>query len=296
MSQDIFSPERRRTIRIKRSGLTKWKLDEIDRPAIKMAETIDEYEQAFSLAHDTYLKIGYLGAPKDHGMLFSVYSLLPETVVFVAKSYLTVISALTEIFDTPLFGLPMDDLYRAELDELRAQNRKIVEFSSLITPQNLRWRNIFMYLNQVVYQYSTHCEVNDLCIMVNPKHVRFYKEILLFEDLGPERHYHKVNAPAVALRINMDNIEDRGIDTYDKLDFDCNLRAYFHRATGHTQQGAADPEGTPPAELREQVRNGLVARHFLEKDRSLLEGLSAEQKSFLEKAFFQENVAPSTFG
>ena len=78
--------EMRRTIRIKRSGLTSTRIHDIDSPAIKFAENISELEQAFSLVHDTYLETGYLAEPRPHGMLFGIHSLLPETVVFIAKS------------------------------------------------------------------------------------------------------------------------------------------------------------------------------------------------------------------
>lgn len=45
------SIERRRTIRIRRSALTAAKLDDIDKPSIKVAETRDELEQAFRLVY-----------------------------------------------------------------------------------------------------------------------------------------------------------------------------------------------------------------------------------------------------
>ncbi|SMC26415.1 hypothetical protein SAMN02746041_02635 [Desulfacinum hydrothermale DSM 13146] len=288
--------ERRRTIRIKRSGLLQWKLDDIDRPSIKIAETVDEYEQAFRLVHDTYLRTGYLKEPKPHGMLFGIHSLLPETVVFVAKSYLTVLSTLTEIFDTPSFGLPMDVIYRKELDELRKEGRKIVELSALVTPPKLRWRNLFMLLAQVMYQYSQYRGVNDLCIAVNPKHVRFYKTIFLFEPLGPERHYPRVDAPAVALRVNMDDIADRLKKTYDSLELDCNLYAYFHQMTGFLPQKAqadlpaesSKPAG-PPAM---NGRRAQVVRHFMELDPALFQNLTPEQQAYLHESYPQIDMAP----
>lgn len=283
--------ERRRTVRIKRSNLLDLRLDDLDRPAIKIAETQDEYEQSFRLVHDTYLRMGYLKEPQPHGMLFSVYSLLPETVLFIAKSYLTVISTLTEIFDTEAFGLPMDIIYKPELDSLRAEGRRVVELSALVTPPKLRWRNLFMLLAQVMYQYSVYRGVDDLCIAVNPKHVSFYKTILLFEDFGPERHYPRVDAPAVALRVDMHHIADRLKAVYDSKDLDCNLYLYFHRMTGLLPQ---DPEKTPVplkagAESDQQDvaapfmngRKAEIARHFFQLCPSLWEGLSPSQKTFL---------------
>ena len=279
--------ERRRTIRIKRSGLLRWKLEDIDRPAIKFAETIDEFSQAFSLLHDIYLQMKYLSKPKPHGMLFGIHALLPETVVFVAKSYQTVISTLTEIFDTEQFGLPMDIIYRDELDGLRAQGRKIVELSALVTPSKLRWRNLFMYLSQVMYQYSIYRGIDDLCIAVNPKHVRFYKSIFLFEDLGPERLYPRVDAPAVALRINMDDIRSKSLEIYGALEFECNLHTYFHRMTGlkPLDESIGIPADVSPASAPGGPRRVEIVRYFLEKDSSLVQALSSEQRGFLNGVY-----------
>lgn len=297
--------ERRRTLRIKRSNLLNLQLDDIDRPAIKIAETQDEYEQSFRLVHETYLRMGYLKEPQPHGLLFSVYSLLPETVIFVAKSYLTVISTLTEIFDTEPFGLPMDTIYKPELDTLRAQGRRVVELSALVTPPKLRWRNLFMVLAQVMYQYSVYRGVDDLCIAVNPKHVSFYKDILLFEDFGPERHYPRVDAPAVALRVDMHHIAGRLKEVYDSNDMDTNLYLYFHRMTGLLPW---NPEKTPvPAETSASEssrdvappfmngRKAEIVRHFFDLSPSLWDELNPAQKDFFMTHYprLQEKTSPA---
>ena len=183
LSQKEFTRDRRRTIRIKRSALLANKLDDIDRPAIKIAETRDELEQAFSLVYHEYRKLGYITEPNASEMCLSVYNMLPETAVFVFKSYLTVISTLTQVFDSDLFGLPMDQLYRTELEALRNENRKLAEIVALATSTERRWRNVFMYLTRAMTWYALYKNVNDLCITVNPKHVEFYKTIFLFEDI-----------------------------------------------------------------------------------------------------------------
>jgi hypothetical protein len=287
MLNGAFAPERRRTVRIKRSELLNARLDEIDRPAVKIAGDIDEFKQAFSLVHDIYTRMGYLSTPKPHGMLFGIHTLLPETVIFVAKSHLTVISTLTEIFDTELFGLPMDELYRKELDGLRSKGRKIVELSALVTPVDFRWMNVFMYINKLAYLYALDRGVNDFCIVVNPKHVRFYKHILLFEDLGPERYYPRVNAPAVALRINMDCIIEKSKSSYDGFDFDCNVHAYFHGRAGFRAW-----EKTPavlPGEGSHENGNSYWTpenvKYFLLLEKSIPDGLIRSQKEFLLSSY-----------
>ena len=287
MFQGAYSPERRRTIRIKRSELLKWRLDEIDRPAVKIAGEIDEYQQAFSLVHDTYLRMRYLNTPKPHGMLFGTHTLLPQTVIFVAKSYLTVISSLTEIFDTEQFGLPMDELYQKELDGLRSEGRKIVELSALVTPANTRWINVFMFISKVAYLYSLDRGVNDVCIAVNPRHVRFYKHILLFEELGPQRYYPRVNAPAVALRVNMDRYKEKLKSAYDGLDFDCNLHAYFHEEAGFRaseKTWAVLPGEDSPGNGNSYWTPENI-KHFLLLEKSIPDGLSGSQKEFLLNSY-----------
>ena len=271
--------ERRRTVRIKRSALLRDNLQDIDRPAIKFAETRDELEQTFSLAYREYSKSGYISEPKPSKLLFSIYNIHPETVVFIAKSYLTVISTLTLIFDSELFGLPMDVIYREELDALRSQKRKVAELSALVTPKEARWKNIFMQLCQVMYHYTFYKEVDDLCITVNPKHVRFYKTIFLFEDLGPERYYPKVNAPAVALRLNMDTVEKKLKDAYNALDFECNLYTYFHKIAGKEKS-----EGDSTGLTKERPLDIKTARYFLSKE-DVLKGISPAQREYIESVY-----------
>jgi len=287
MPNGAFSPESRRANRIKRSELLKARLDEIDRPAVKIAGDIDEYKQAFSLVHDTYLRMGYLSTPKPHGMLFGIHTLLPETVIFVAKSYLTVISTLTEIFDTEQFGLPMDELYRKELDGFRSKGRKIVELCALVTPANFRRMNAFMYLSKLMYQYSMDRRVNDLCIAVNPKHVPFYKHILLFEDLGPQCYYPRVNAPAVALHVNMDCINEKLKSAYGGLDFEANVHAYFHGEAGFraSEKTSAVLPGEDSPENGNRYWTPENVKYFLLLEKSILAGLNRSQKEFLLSSY-----------
>jgi len=234
-----FTPEaiedRRRTLRLRRSSLVDLKMEGIDRPSIKIAETLDEYRQAFRLAHDCYVSTGYLENSPGRPYHYSTYSLLPETCVFVFKSYLTVIATLTEIHDTPELGLPMDALYREQIDGLRRGNRKVVELSSFVTSPDYRMRNIMVYLCKAMFNYSIFNDVDDICIMVNPKHVKFYTRMFLFEPFGPELFYEKVQAPAVALRVNMDHIEARLRGKYSGHEFTEDLHGFFCRT--NTTQG-----------------------------------------------------------
>ncbi|SDB58302.1 hypothetical protein SAMN05660653_02950 [Desulfonatronum thiosulfatophilum] len=233
-NSNLHHQERRRTIRIRRSALLRANLDDINRPSIKIAETKQELEQAYALVYKEYLEQGYI-KPHPSKLAYNIYNFLPSTCVYIFKSYLTVISTLTQIADSSEFGLPMDALYRKEVDRLRNQGRFVTELSALATPKEMRWCNLMIYLAKTMFEYSKLTMVNDICIMVNPKHVRFYKAILLFEDFGKEKFYPAVNAPAIALRINFDKIDKRLNQVYKDYDFESNLYNFFCKMNNTTQ-------------------------------------------------------------
>lgn len=279
--------DKRRTIRIKRAGLDKYKLGKLDRPAIKFAESIDDLEKSFSLVYQIYKKKGFIPESNPHKMLYSMYSLLPWTTHIIAKSYQNVISNLTEIFDTPEFGLPMDALYKPELDVIRSQKRTIVELSALATPQEHRWKNIFLYLVQVMYWYSWFAGVDDVCVMVNPRHKRFYMQLFPFEQIGPERYYPRVDAPAVGLRGKVQESFERMKDICDDLEFETPLYSYFKMMDGKKPQRSSHEVNLQSLQILVQP-NQLECRtvnHFLNLDPTLVHDLTSEQKTYLRKAY-----------
>lgn len=279
--------DRRRTLRIKYSGLKRFDLEDLEKPAIKFAETKEELEQAFALVYQVYWEKKYITEPKEHKLYFSIYSLLPETVHIIAKKYLTVISTLTEIFDTEEFGLPMDIIFKDELDSLRNQNRKIVELSALATPREYRWKNIFLYQVQVMFWYSLYKGVDDICIAINPRHVRYYMNLFPFEKLGEEKMYPRVNAPAIALRGKVeDSIEDM-IEIFNALDMETPLDYYFYIMTGTKPIKPSsifryDLEKVKPRPKR--IDADTVA-YFLEKEPSIKDKLTPIQREKLIKAY-----------
>lgn len=273
--------ELRQTIRIRRSTLLDAKLENLDRPSLKIAKTFDEYMQSFSILYSEYLASKYLNSTNRDELYFSVYNLLPKTCVFLFKSYLTVLSTMTFIPDTPEFGLPMDDIYNAELDTLRRKGHKIAEIGSLATRFDYRGQNLIMFLAKAIFQYAVITGIDDLCITVNPKHVRFYKTIFLFVPFGEKRFYDKVGAPAVALRVNMRRIEPALLETYGASDFDTNLHAFFTRVNAHSLATGLE---SMSAEKNEPLEDNLVKRLMAARP-TLLHGLSNEQCTMLKKYY-----------
>ncbi len=271
--------DRRRTIRIRRSSLLKSKLEKMDRPAIKVAESPKEYRQAFRIVYDEYLKETY-AEPHPSGMLYSAYNLLPKTVTMIFKSYLDTVSTVSLVPDTRLFGLPMDVLYKKELRPLREAGRTVAEIGGLATRRMNRWSNLLIYMARALYRYAMFADINDVVIMVNPKHVRFYTHILLFEPFGEERYYGSVGAPAVALRINMDKFTQRLQGAYAEADFETDLYSFFVKV----HNDIVDLEVEYSA-VRNRPLDMALARELFRARPELLENMTPEQREYMEVVY-----------
>jgi hypothetical protein len=97
-------------------------------------------------------------------------------------------------------GLSADQLYRGEIDVLRAKGWRICEFTRLAVDRTAASKPVLAGLFQTAYLYAAViCGYTHAVIEVNPRHVAFYGSALKFEPVGPERINRRVNAPAVLL-------------------------------------------------------------------------------------------------
>lgn len=107
-------------------------------------------------------------------------------------------------------GLAADALYRAELDSLRAQSRRLCEITQLAVDPAAPSRRVLFALFHIAYIHARRLEgATDAVIEVNPMHVRFYERALGFVRFGPERLCPRVQAPAVLLRLDFDYVQSQ---------------------------------------------------------------------------------------
>lgn len=175
---------------------------------IRIAGSAIDLLLAFSLLYREYLRAGYTRENQGE-LLFARHHLLPGTAVFLAKAPRDLLATATVVTDSEAFGLPMDDLFGAELAKLRGQGRTMVEVCSLASDGRKFARDGMQAFTRLLFLYCLSLGVDDVCIMVNPKHVPLYRDRCRFEVLGRERHYSRVNAPAVALRSDIRAIRER---------------------------------------------------------------------------------------
>jgi len=183
----------------------------------RVARSRQELEKAFHLVYQEYLKQGYVDEDPSQ-MRFLLHNALPETTTFVALIDGVVTATATVIADSPL-GLPMDELYHQELEELRRGGKHLCEVSMLANSSELFSEQVPMMLNakkmflifflfKHIFDYvrlQVSCDY--ICVMVNPKHANAY-DSLMFQDIGGMKRYDKVNgAPAVAKYLRVHDVD-----------------------------------------------------------------------------------------
>jgi hypothetical protein len=97
-------------------------------------------------------------------------------------------------------GLKSDELYGSEVNALRARGLRLTEFTRLAVAESAASKEVLGALFHTAVLFShVVCGCTNVVIEVNPRHVAFYRRVLFFRPLGPERHLDRVGAPAVSL-------------------------------------------------------------------------------------------------
>lgn len=187
-----------------------------------VARSARELEDAYSLVHREYKTIGLVRKSyKKSRLRISIFNANPDTTTFVAKYRSRVIATVTVIPDSPL-GLPMDKIYKKEMDVLRRKKLKLVEVGQFATDTSLfpkGWFSLFNFnklifilrLFKVVLDYLTYeAGVDEICINMVPGHERLY-DLLMFENLvkKPRRYSSVNNRVVIAKHLTIGTIENR---------------------------------------------------------------------------------------
>lgn len=170
---------------------------------IRLAHSNERVSSASMLVQRKYASRGYEASnfQKD-----------PARITLMAFQEDKVIGTLTLGMDSnkPLLA---EELYKSEIDSLRAAGRKVCELTKLAVDQTQGSKRVLASLFHIAYIYGRVMQgYTDVVIEVNPRHVAFYKRMLGFKEFGPERPCARVNAPAVLLRLELEYV-DQQIDS-----------------------------------------------------------------------------------
>ena len=131
----------------------------------------------------------------------SVFSHKPNEFAFLAMVGETAAGTLTLRLDSNE-GLLADALYQQEINDFRAQGRRVCELSKLVLDPQHGLKEMIAILFQFAYIYARNIyQATDFFCEVNPRHALPQKRMFGFQQIGKEKICPRVNAPAVLLHL-----------------------------------------------------------------------------------------------
>ena len=170
---------------------------------IRLANTPERREKAALLVDRMYSRGGF----EHNDIIWET----PHTITLVAYGREGgVIGTISIHFDSPEEGLHSDDGYKPEIDQLRAQGKKICEFNGLAIDPSVRSKLVIARLFHIALLYPSGIfGYTDCIIEVSYSHANFYERLLEFERVADGRLCHRVNAVGVLLHTEFSRINRR---------------------------------------------------------------------------------------
>jgi hypothetical protein len=160
---------------------------------VRLANTEARRESASYLIQRRYAWRGYSVGEKAEQA--------PARITIAAHDPDGIVGTVTVGLDTG-DGLFIDGLYREEANRLRAEGRRIAEFTKLAVDNNSHSKPLLAALFHIAYICARRIHgCTDLLIEVNPRHAAFYRRMLGFEQFGEVRGDPRIGAPALLLRM-----------------------------------------------------------------------------------------------
>lgn len=174
----------------------------LGRYQVRIARTADEYRDAFALVHVAYAYLGIESVRKAE-LRITPQHLLPEATVLVAYDGEQPVGTMTVTVDSPA-GLPLDGDYPAELDQLRAAGRKLVDYGSLSVVHRCRHTGVPALLAMAANCVALAHGGDHLVIGVHPRAAAYYHAVYAFAVTGEPQQHQKLAAPVCGLEVRMD--------------------------------------------------------------------------------------------
>ncbi|MBU2454046.1 MAG: N-acyl-L-homoserine lactone synthetase, partial [Proteobacteria bacterium] len=208
--------------------------------AFRTAVTPEDYLSAFNLVYKVFVKTGYT-RPST-----TPFRLAPQHCNNGSRIFIGIhkdgntekLVYSISIFPDSDTGLPMDMVFKNELDLLRSEGRFIVEAGHLAADASYKKNdmNVPMLGNKILHQYaSKHLNADDIVIAIHPKHRWFYEDLLLFKKIGEIKEYaYANNNPALAMRLDLRTMKENYENTYRNVLKKNNLYHFFFTAKSNS--------------------------------------------------------------
>lgn len=111
----------------------------------------------------------------------------PNRITLLASDKGAVIGTVTLGIDSPV-GILADEVFKDQLDQFRNRSAKVCEISRLAFDPMVRSKMALGALFHILYIYARHLyRCTDAFIEINPRHRRYYEQMLGFKTLTEAR-------------------------------------------------------------------------------------------------------------
>lgn len=173
-------------------------------PYCACASTLEQVESAWGLVYDRYADMGLIDE-NPYGIHAVPTAVGPHTSVIWGPEGPEVGYTLTLVHDGAK-GLALDSVYKAQLDGLRREGRRLLEVGMLADRRRSVARSIgalFSMMRWAAYDVL-HNDLHDIVVGVHPRHAQFYVRSYGFEEFAPPTSYALVkDHPVVGLRLRL---------------------------------------------------------------------------------------------
>jgi len=153
-----------------------------------------EFRKASALLERRYAWRGYSVQPLSHTR---------RRVTLSAQRDAATVATITAGIDGA-DGLFVEKLYPDCVEAIRRRGGKLCEFTKFAVDESVRSQALLGAIFHVACMYVLEVHrCTDALIEVNPRHVRFYEQMLGFSRAAEQRLDHSVSAPAVLMRLDL---------------------------------------------------------------------------------------------
>jgi GNAT superfamily N-acetyltransferase len=170
--------------------------------SLALAQTPAERQQAHELQKNVYISKGLLREGTVKPPLLPQAS-APGSAIFVAKENDAIVGTITFYMDS-VIGLPMDDIHRDEVDDIRSRFTRVAEIGGLAVREDRRGCGIPTMLFLATFRWALTTNVQCIVACVNPSYRRVYSKLLLFKVLGEcKQHFRFLAAPSIPIGLDL---------------------------------------------------------------------------------------------
>lgn len=163
----------------------------------------------------------------------------PNRITLAASDQDEVIGTISLGIDSAK-GILADEVFKDYIDEFRARGSKVCEMTKLAFAPHVKSKSALASLFHMLFIYGYYLHrCTDIFIEVNPRHRRYYMNMLGFNQIGELRINPRVDAPAYLLHVNMDYVNQQIVKLGGtKAPRERSLYPYFFSPT--EQEGIAE--------------------------------------------------------